>query len=48
MPSSSSAAAASRDLWEILRWLIAGVGGDWSVADIDATGKLYRIPAATG
>jgi hypothetical protein len=41
-------AIVDRDLWEILRWLIAGVGGDWSVADIDATGKLYRIPAATG
>lgn len=36
-----------RDLWEILRWMIAGVGAPWSVADLDATGKLYRIPAAS-
>jgi hypothetical protein len=34
-----------RDLWEILRWMIAGVGGTWSVADLDATGRLYRVPA---
>jgi len=35
-----------RDLWAILRWMIAGVGGPWSVADLDATGQLYRLPAA--
>ena len=34
-----------RDLWEILRWMIEGVGAPWSVEDLDATGKLYRIPA---
>jgi len=34
-----------RDLWAILRWMIAGVGGDWKVEDLDATGRLYRIPA---
>lgn len=34
------------DLWEILRWMIAGVGAPWSVEDLDATGRLYRIPAA--
>lgn len=34
-----------RDLWEILRWMISGVGGAWTVADLDATGRLYRIPA---
>ena len=38
--------AVERDLWAILRWMIAGVGGDWTVADLDATGRLYRIPAA--
>jgi hypothetical protein len=37
-----------RDLWEILRWMIGGVGGDWTVGDLEATGRLYRIPAATG
>jgi hypothetical protein len=34
-----------RDLWEILRWMISGVGGAWQLADLDATGRLYRIPA---
>ena len=34
-----------RDLWAILRWMIDGVGAPWSLADLDATGKLYRIPA---
>lgn len=35
-----------RDLWSILRWMIEGVGGKWSLADLDATGRLLRIPAA--
>lgn len=38
--------AVDRDLWAILRWMVAGVGGDWTVADLDTTGRLYRIPAA--
>ncbi|OQW59514.1 MAG: hypothetical protein A4S14_06075 [Proteobacteria bacterium SG_bin9] len=37
-----------RDLWAILRWMIAGVGGAWTVDDLDRTGKLYRVPAAGG
>src|SRR5215510_5045901 len=37
-------AAADRDLWAILRWMIAGVGSPWSVADLEATGRLYRVP----
>jgi hypothetical protein len=36
-----------RDLWAILCWMIAGVGGDWNVADLVSTGKLLRIPAAS-
>jgi hypothetical protein len=36
-----------RDLWAILRWMIDGVGGTWSVADLDATGRLLRVPAAS-
>jgi len=36
------------DLWEILRWVIDGVGAPWSVEDLEQTGKLYRIPAARG
>jgi hypothetical protein len=35
-----------RDLWAILGWMIAGVGGDWTVHDLEATGRLYRVPAA--
>jgi hypothetical protein len=37
-----------RDLWAILGWMIAGVGGDWNVADLVSTGRLLRIPAASG
>lgn len=37
--------AVDRDLWAILRWMIEGVGSPWSVADLDATGRLYRLPA---
>jgi hypothetical protein len=39
-------AVVDRDLWEILRWMIEGVGAPWGVEDLDATGMLYRIPAA--
>jgi hypothetical protein len=38
-------ALVDRDLWAILTWMIAGVGGDWTVRDLEATGRLYRIPA---
>jgi hypothetical protein len=33
-----------RDLWGILCWMIGGVGGAWTVADLEATGRLFRIP----
>jgi hypothetical protein len=33
-------------LWALLRWMIRGVGAPWSIEDLDATGRLYRIPAA--
>jgi hypothetical protein len=36
-----------RDLWAILCWMIEGVGGDWNVDDLVATGRLLRIPAAS-
>jgi hypothetical protein len=36
-----------RDLWAILEWMIEGVGGDWTVRDLQATGRLYRLPAAS-
>lgn len=38
--------AVDRDLWAILGWMIEGVGPPWSRADLEATGRLYRIPAA--
>ena len=38
--------AVDRDLWAILKWMIAGVDGDWTVHDLEATGRLYRVPAA--
>jgi hypothetical protein len=34
------------DLWAIMRWLIAGVGGAWTVDDLEATGRLCRLPAS--
>jgi hypothetical protein len=36
-----------RDLWAILRWMIGGVGAPWTVEDLDRTGRLYRVPAAS-
>jgi hypothetical protein len=39
-------AVVDRDLWEIMHWMIAGVGSPWSVEDLEETGRLYRIPAA--
>jgi hypothetical protein len=36
-----------RDLWAILEWMIEGVGGDWTLRDLQATGRLYRVPAAS-
>ena len=35
-----------QDLWALLRWLVAGAGGEWRVEDLDATGRLYKLPAA--
>lgn len=39
-------ASVDRDLWAILRWMVEGAGGDWTVDDLDKTGRLYRVPAA--
>ncbi|MFI5613201.1 hypothetical protein [Amycolatopsis sp. NPDC051903] len=38
--------AADFDLWSILQWLVAGVGGQWTVEGLVTTGRIYRIPAA--
>ena len=40
-------AVVDRDLWALLEWLVAGVGGEWTVDDLRSTGKLYRISSAT-
>ena len=45
-PLAGLPAAVDRDLWAILRWMIEGVGGDWTVRDLEETGRLYRVPAA--
>jgi hypothetical protein len=34
------------DLWALLGWMIAGVGGEWRVEDLDATGRLYQLIVA--
>jgi hypothetical protein len=31
------------DLWALLRWMIAGIGDEWRVEDLDATGRLYQL-----
>ena len=38
--------AVDCDLWDILRWIFDEIGGDWSVEMLEATGRLYLIPAA--
>ena len=39
-------ALVDRDLWAILRWMIEGIGGGWTLDALDATGRLFRIPAS--
>lgn len=39
-------AKVDTDLWALLRWIIDGVGGEWRVEDLDATGRLYQLSAA--
>jgi hypothetical protein len=41
-----SDADVDADLWALLRWMIAGVGGEWRVEDLDATGRLYQLSVA--
>ena len=38
--------AVEQDLWAILRWVVEGVGGVWPLPDLEATGRLFRIPTA--
>jgi hypothetical protein len=39
-------ARVHRELWDVLRWMIDGVGAPWTVADLEATGRLFRVVAA--
>jgi hypothetical protein len=39
-------AMVDKDLWAILGWMVGDVGAPWTVEDLHATGRLYRIPAA--
>jgi len=32
-----------RDLWEVMEWLVEGVGGRWTIDALRATGKIYRV-----
>jgi len=32
-----------RDLWEMMEWLVEGVGGRWTIDALRATGKIYRV-----
>ena len=32
------------DLWALLRWMVDGIGGEWRVEDLEATGRLYQLP----
>ena len=41
-------AQTDRDLWAILQWMIAGIGGAWTIEALQATGRLFRIPATAG
>lgn len=38
--------ALDEDIWRFLEWLIVRVGGDWTLEDLKATGKIYKIPWA--
>jgi hypothetical protein len=39
-------AVVDRDLWSILRWMIEGIGGEWTPDAMEATGRLFRVPAS--
>lgn len=32
-----------KDLWEIMEWLVEGVGGRWTIEALRTTGKIYRV-----
>jgi len=36
-------AQADADLWQILEWLIEGVGPPWDIEALATTGRIYRV-----
>jgi hypothetical protein len=34
---------ADADLWQILQWLVAGVGPPWTVEALVTTGEIFRV-----
>jgi hypothetical protein len=34
------------DLWPFFEWLVAGVGGEWTLDALRKTGAIYRVPGA--
>jgi len=38
--------SVDRDLWSIMGWMTDGIGGEWTKEALQATGRLFRIPAA--
>ena len=38
-----NAEQTDRDLWEILEWLVLGVGPPWSLEALRETGSIYRV-----
>ncbi len=30
----------------MMRWMIEGVGGEWTIDTMVATGRLFRVPAS--
>ena len=39
-------AVVDQDLWSMMHWMIEGVGGDWTSDAMEATGRLFRLPAS--
>lgn len=35
------------DVWAFLRWLVQGIGGEWTVDNLDRLALLYGLPFAT-
>jgi hypothetical protein len=32
------------DLWALIRWMVQGIGGEWTLEELEATGRLYQLP----